>query len=198
VSPGPSKNGRRSTGRQPGKGGNILTVLRLAEERGARVVALFDADVAPACAGIAADQWPRVLLPLIRYALDRPGSFAECADALMSMFEGRMAAYADELTGPASDVAQNFACYRHDRLQVLATCGASPVDNRGNIVHAAFSVCGRAGTGGGPAPISAQGSKNCSLRFIGRIRCNPHVLRRPPRAPGVATAAGSSTWKSCS
>jgi galactonate dehydratase len=37
-----------------------------------------------------------------------------------------------------------------------------------------------------------------SLRFIGRIRCNPHVLRRPPRAPGVATAAGSSTRKSCS
>jgi hypothetical protein len=31
-----------------------------------------------------------------------------------------------------------------------------------------------------------------------RVRCNPHVLRRPPRAPGVATAAGSSTRKSCS
>lgn len=40
------------------------------------------------------------------------------------------------------------------------------MDNRGNIVHAAFSVCGRAETGGGPAPISAQGSKNCFNHLI--------------------------------
>jgi hypothetical protein len=66
VSPGPSKNGRRSTGRQPGKGGNILTVLRLAEERGARVVALFDADVH----SMSADWVTRLVRPVLRGAAD--------------------------------------------------------------------------------------------------------------------------------
>lgn len=96
VSPGPSKNGRRrSTGRQPGKGGNIpgdgsevpITQPACAvrrdvsdEERTAlhehfragspRFASLYRQAVepgllrqlcAPACAGITADRWPRVL-----------------------------------------------------------------------------------------------------------------------------------------
>lgn len=43
--------------------------------------------------------WPQLLSAFIRYALDHPEAFPECAAALMPLFEGRMVSYATELEG---------------------------------------------------------------------------------------------------